>query len=243
MNKIAYPIVMLSGLAAVLLLLATGVGYQKGAFDLAQAYNLLRIGALLGITGAGFAIFFILWQRPQGMTLVAIAVSAVLGITAFYLPYRQLLLAQRLPAIHDITTDTANPPAFVAIARVRTAAHNPVAYGGAETAALQRRYYPDIRTQVLAHDADTVFAAAMQALATLDWRIAEANAEQGRIEATVTSRWFGFKDDVVIRIAPSGATTVLDVRSKSRVGITDVGANAQHIRTFSAALNETLQQR
>lgn len=243
MNKIAYPIVMLSGLAAVLLLLATGVGYQKGAFDLAQAYNLLRIGALLGITGAGFAIFFILWQRPQGMTLVAIAMSAVLGITAFYLPYRQLLLAQRLPAIHDITTDTANPPAFVAIARVRTAAHNPVAYDGAETAALQRRYYPDIRTQVLAHDADTVFAAAMQALATLDWRIAEANAEQGRIEATVTSRWFGFKDDVVIRIAPSGATTVLDVRSKSRVGITDVGANAQHIRTFSAALNETLQQR
>lgn len=242
MARIAYPIVMLSGLAAVLLLLVTGVAYQKGAFDLAQAFSLLRIGALLGITGAGFSIFFILWQRPQGANLVAIAVSALLGITAFYLPYRQLLLAQRLPAIHDITTDLNNPPAFVAIARVRTSLQNPVTYDGAETAALQRQFYPDIRTQVLMHGTDAVFAASMQVLEDLGWSIAEANAEQGRIEATVTSRWFGFKDDVAIRILPgAGGVSVVDIRSKSRVGITDFGANARHIRRFSAELTDALQ--
>ena len=86
MNKLVYPLVTLAGFAAILLLLATGVGYQKGAFDLAQAFSLLRIGALVGIIGAGFAIFFILWQRPQGLNLVFIFVSALLGIVAFYMP-------------------------------------------------------------------------------------------------------------------------------------------------------------
>jgi uncharacterized protein (DUF1499 family) len=241
MGRVAYPFVMVAGLAAILLLLATGIGYQKGAFDLTQAFNLLRIGALLGIAGAGFSIFFILWQRPEGINLVVIVMSALLGITAFYMPYRQLLLSQRLPAIHDITTDTNNPPAFVAIARVRTSMHNPVAYDGPQVAALQRQAYPDIRTVMFPHSTEVVFDASMQLLEEFDWRIADASAEHGRIEATVTSRWFGFKDDVVIRLTPAGGMTMVDVRSKSRVGITDVGSNAEHIREFINALNESLQ--
>jgi hypothetical protein len=241
MGRVAYPFVTLAGLTAILLLLATGVGYQKEAFDLAQAFNLLRIGAMLGIAGAGFSIFFILWQRPEGVSLAVIVVSAILGIVAFYMPYRQLLLSQRLPAIHDISTDTNNPPAFVAVARVRTSAQNPVTYDGPQTAALQRQFYPDIRTVMFSHSVDDVFAASMELMEEFDWRIAEANAEQGRIEATVTSQWFGFKDDVVIRLARnSDSTTTVDVRSKSRVGITDVGSNAQHVRTFINALNENL---
>jgi hypothetical protein len=232
---------MVAGLAAILLLLATGVGYQKGAFDLVQAFNLLRIGALLGIAGAGFSIFFILWQRPEGINLAVIAVSAILGITAFYMPYRQLLLSQRLPAIHDITTDMNDPPAFVAIARVRTSMQNPVAYDGPEVAALQRQYYPDIRTVMFPQSKEQVFDAAMLLLEEFGWRIADASADQGRIEATVTSRWFGFKDDVVIRLTPAGGMTTVDMRSKSRVGITDVGSNAEHIREFLNALNENLR--
>ncbi len=241
MNKLVYPLITLSGLAAVLLLLATGIGYQKGAFDLTQAFNLLRIGALMGIGGAGFSIFFILWQRPTGLNLVVIAASAMLGIVAFYMPYRQLLLSQRLPAIHDITTDMNNPPAFVAIARVRLATHNPVAYDGPETGVQQRRAYPDIRTLMLPHSTDEVFAAAMQVVEELGWSVAEANLEQGRIEATATSQWFGFKDDVVIRLTRDGAdNTLFDMRSKSRVGITDVGSNARHVRAFVAALDDEL---
>lgn len=240
MDRVAYPFVMLAGLAAVLLLLATGVGYQKGAFDLAQAFNLLRIGALLGIAGAGSSIFFILWQRPEGITLAVIVVSAVLGITAFYMPYRQLLLSQRLPAIHDITTDINNPPAFVAIARVRTSLHNPVAYDGPQVAALQRQFYPDIRTVMFPHSTEQVFDKALLLLEDFNWRVADANADEGRIEATITSRWFGFKDDIVIRLTQAGGMTMVDVRSKSRVGITDVGTNARHIREFINALNDAL---
>ena len=241
MGRVVFPVVTLAGLVAILLLLATGVGYQKGALDLAQAFNLLRIGALLGIAGAGFSLFFILWQRPEGLNLAIITVSAMLGIVAFYMPYRQLLLSQRLPAIHDITTNIGNPPAFVAIARVRTSAQNPVTYDGPETAALQRKFYPDIRTVTFPHGFDEVFATSMQLMDELGWRIAEANAVEGRIEATVTSRWFALKDDVVIRLTRNGDnTTAVDLRSKSRVGITDVGANARHIRTFINALDEKL---
>jgi uncharacterized protein (DUF1499 family) len=239
--RFAFPLVMLAGPVAVFLLLATGVGYQKGAFDLAQAFNLLRIGAMLGIAGAGFAIFFILWQRPEGVNLAVIAVSAVLGITSFYIPYRQLLLSQRLPAIHDVTTDISNPPAFVAIARVRTSSQHPLAYDGPQAAALQREAYPDIRTVMFANDADEVFATSLRLLEELDWSIAEANAEQGRIEATATSQWFGFKDDVVIRLRRANGMTLVDMRSKSRVVIHDIGSNARHIRTFINALDAELR--
>ncbi|MDY6983123.1 MAG: DUF1499 domain-containing protein [Pseudomonadota bacterium] len=241
MHRIALPIVTLAGFAAILLLLATGIVYQKGAIDLAQAFSMLRIGALLGIFGAGFTIFFILWQRPQGANLAVIAISAMLGIVAFYMPYREMLLAQRLPAIHDISTDIDEPPAFVTIARVRTAAHNPVAYDG-EASVLQRGAYPDIRTVVLPHDTNAVFAAALRAVDELGWRLAEASSEQGRIEATVTSRWFALKDDIVIRLRPAaGDTTEFDMRSQSRLGINDGGANAQHIRRFIVALNDELK--
>jgi uncharacterized protein (DUF1499 family) len=241
MTRLLFPFVSLAGLGAVLLLLATGIGYQRGAFELTQAINLLRIGALLGVSGAGFSIFFILWQRPSGLTLVVVTVSALLGLAAFFLPYRQLLMTQQLPAIHDITTDTINPPAFVAIARVRVAGQHPVSYDGPDTAAQQRRAYPDIRTITFVQSRDLVFASALTTVEELGWRVADANAREGRIEATVTSRWFGFRDDVVIRIASTPNGTVVDMRSKSRVLIHDVGANARHIREFIAALAGRLE--
>jgi uncharacterized protein (DUF1499 family) len=238
-QRLALPIVTLAGFAAVLLLLATGIVYQKGAIDLAQAFNLLRIGALLGISGAGFTIFFILWQRPQGANLAVIAVSALLGIVAFYMPYRQMLLVQQLPPIHDVSTSVDDPPAFVTIARVRTADN--LTYDPS-TASLQRNAYPDIRTVLLDRDTDRVFAAAVRVVDALGWRLAEASSAQGRIEATVTSRWFALKDDVVIRLRPAaGGMTELDMRSTSRISMSDAGANAQHIRRFIAALNEELE--
>ncbi|MEY4642169.1 MAG: hypothetical protein RLZZ227_2163 [Pseudomonadota bacterium] len=196
---------------------------------------------MLGIIGAGAAIFFIMWQRPLGLALVLVAVSAGLGIVACYMPYRQLVPSQQFPPIHDITTDFSNPPAFVAIARVRVAAPNPLSYDGPQVGAEQRRAYPDIRTVTFAHDPGVVFPAALQLVDELSWDLVEANAAQGRIEATVTSRWFGFKDDIVMRIAPGTAGTALfDMRSKSRVGVSDMGSNARHVREFMNGLLERL---
>ncbi len=167
--------------------------------------------------------------------------SALLVLVSFYMPYRQLLLSQQLPPIHDITTDIGSLPAFVAIARVRVFSHTPVSYDGPETAAQQRRAYPDIRTVTFARSPAEVFAEALQLVQELGWNLAEASQQEGRIEATVTSRWFGFKNDVVIRLALGpGGTTVFDMHSKSRVNFTDVGSNARHISEFITQLGERL---
>jgi len=61
----------------------------------------------------------------------------------------------------------------------------------------------------------------------------------GRIEATDTTFWFGFKDDIVVRVAPAPGGSRVDVRSTSRVGLSDVGTNAARIRKYLRALQST----
>ena len=72
----------------------------------------------------------------------------------------------------------------------------------------------------------------------LGWEIVAAEPDRGRIEATATTFWFRFKDDVVIRLTPRGYGTYVDVRSKSRIGGGDMGANANRIRRFLQRLTE-----
>lgn len=104
-------------------------------------------------------------------------------------------------------------------------------------AALQHEAYPDIRPLVLPVKSDIAFEKALAAAKKLNWAVADANAGAGRIEATDTTFWFGFKDDIVIRITPSGPeSSKVDVRSVSRVGRSDIGKNAQRIRKFFAVL-------
>lgn len=138
------------------------------------------------------------------------------------------------PPIHDITTDTANPPQFVAVVPLRQAANaaNPPEYRASESAEAQARAYPDLQTIVMAAPAEQVFARAEAAARDMGWEIVAAVPAEGRIEATATTSWIGFKDDVVIRIAAAEAGTRVDVRSKSRVGRGDAGMNARRIRAF-----------
>jgi hypothetical protein len=101
----------------------------------------MRYCAIGGIASVGLVIFTLLWQRPAGIRLLVLFISALAGITAFYLPYRQAQIAARVPPIHDITTDIANPPQFVAVVPLRAGAPNPPEYLGGETSALQRQFY------------------------------------------------------------------------------------------------------
>ena len=102
-------------------------------------------------------------------------------------------------------------------------AANPPEYVAGENAAAQARAYPDLKTIVMAMPADQAFARAETAARAMGWEIVAAVPAEGRIEATATTAWIGFKDDVVIRIVGSGAETRVDVRSKSRVGRGDAG--------------------
>ena len=135
-----------------------------------------------------------------------------------------------VPPIHDISTDLNHPLAFVALRAIREAAPNGAEYAGEATAKLQREAYPSIKPLRLAADRAAVFTAAEQVARDMGWRVVAA---EGRIEAVARTFWFGFYDDIVIRItvADDGRTQV-DVRSASRVGKSDLGTNARRVTEF-----------
>lgn len=240
MHRIAETLIAALGFLALLGLLLAGLGYQSGAFSLQGAFALLRWCAYAGIASAALAIFYLIWQRPAGLRLAVLFAGALMGLTAFYLPYRQQQLAAQAPPIHDISTDVENPPAFVAVVPLRGGASNPPEYDGEETARAQREAYPDIMPMLFTQPPAEVFQAALAVARDMGWEVVAAEEDEGRIEAVATTRWFGFKDDVVIRLTPAGVGTRLDIRSKSRIGRSDIGANARRIRDFRAALNAEL---
>lgn len=241
MYRTALPIITVLGFMSLIMLFLAGAGYQSGNFELGQAFTIMRYCAYGGIASAGLVIFFLLWQRPEGVALFVLFLAALAGLTAFYLPYRQQQIAQRVPPIHDITTSIENPPQFVAVVPLRAGSPNPPEYLGGETSTLQKSFYPDIMTHVYVQSPDEVFSAVTDVINEFGWELVDANQAEGRIEATESTKWFGFKDDVVVRLQTGSMnSTILDIRSKSRVGRSDIGVNANRIRRFTKALNTKL---
>lgn len=221
-------------LVAATLLVAAGFGTRLGLWHFRTGFDLLRYGAYCGamafLVALAAALHSFRSRRLPGFILALVAMTGGLLITA--IPVTWKLDAGRLPRIHDITTDITNPPGFVAILPLRADAANPAAYGGAEIAALQRQAYPDIKTVILELPMPQAFEAALGAARALGWQTVATVPAEGRIEATDTTFWFGFKDDIVIRVAPAGNRSLVDIRSVSRVGISDVGTNAKRVRAF-----------
>lgn len=234
--KTLQTLIIWLGLLSVLVLAISGPLYQTEIIGLSTAFTLLRYAAFVAAGSVVLNILFFIFKRPSGARAGLTVLSVIAAAIAFYLPYSQYQVAQSVPPIHDISTDLTNPPEFVAIAPLRADAPNPVEYAGPETAEQQREAYPDLQTYTTQQDVDALFAKALQVANDMGWEIVEANEDAGRIEATDTTTWFGFKDDVVIRIATVDGETQLDIRSKSRVGRSDVGKNAERIREFLAAL-------
>jgi hypothetical protein len=174
-------------------------------------------------------------RRQVAGTIVAL-LALLCGMSAFGVPYSWKLKAQKYPRIHDISTDLDNPPKFVAVAPLRQGL---VEYGGAAVAALQLKAYPDLKTLVLNVPMDRAFQSALDTAREMGWQIVAQVPAEGRIEATDTTFWYGFKDDIVIRIYPAAAgdRSLVDIRSVSRVGVSDVGTNAKRIRTFLAKMS------
>lgn len=219
---------LLAGVVFGAVLLLAGPGYRFHVWSLATGFMLLRVGAYGGLLTIALAAAA-LW-RTRGRSVTAVAALAI-GVTVFAIPLRFQRAAASAPPIHDISTDTARPPAFEAIVPLRTGAANPLQYSQ-DTARLQHEHYPDIKPLILEMPAPQVFARALSAAQESGWRIAAADAEAGRIEATDTTTFFGFKDDVVVRLTPLGSRTVVDVRSVSRIGRGDAGTNARRVRDY-----------
>jgi len=229
--KAAHYALALSLIAALLLLVA-GPGTRFELWHFRTGFELLRWAACLGLAAAAVALLMLVWPRTRRGSVGTLLVALLVGLAVAFVLWNGMRQARQVPPIHDISTDTRDPPAFVAVLPLRADAANPATYGGPETARAQAEAYPDLRTQRLELPPEQAFERALEAAREMGWEIVAADPASGRIEATATTLWFGFKDDVVIRIRPDAGGSRVDVRSVSRVGKGDAGANAERIRAY-----------
>jgi uncharacterized protein (DUF1499 family) len=204
-----YPVLMTFG--ASLVLASLGILFALGA--LASVW-------VSGRSGAGYAF-------------LALALGIMLLAYPGYLGAKAL----RLPEIHDVTTDPYDPPRFEAVSRLRTREHNPVTYGGLAVYQQQRAAYPDIEPLETNATPQQAYEAALAVVTKRKWRIVDARAPQagrreGRIEAIALSPIMGFRDDVVVRVRAAGGGSRVDIRSASRFGSHDFGANASRVSSL-----------
>jgi hypothetical protein len=234
---------LLVALASGVVLVSAGPGYRFGWWDLGAAFGLFSWAAWGGIAAAiaGVVALLARLKFPASGALWRSMLAVLLAIAVVGVPWYWQAKARSVPPIHDITTDTDDPPAFQAILPLREDAPNPAEYGGEEVARQQLEAYPDLDTQVFGASPDGVFDASLATAGDMGWEIVDADADSGRIEAVATTTWFGFKDDVVIRLTEAEDRTEVDVRSVSRVGRSDVGANAGRIRAFQERLANRLE--
>lgn len=230
----ALAIVLALGCAAAEL--AGGLGFRAGTWDYRTGLTVVRWSAsteiaaivlalaALGLSFAGGA------PAARRRAVVALLVALAIGAPPFYL-WRQV---ETLPRIHDITTDTDNPPTYAAVLPLRRGLNTLDVVPA--TLAEQKRAYPDIGPVNLGVPAARASEQALAAVKGAGWEVVAADAPSGRIAATDTSLLFGFKDDVVIRISASSTGSRVDIRSVSRVGRSDFGANARRVRKLAAAL-------
>ena len=173
-------------------------------------------------------------RKKRRRAMLWIAVAVVVGVVLIApLIFKMLTV----PRIHDVTTDTEDPPQFVALLATRQASFNGAAYGGPAVAAMQKKGYPDIIPLLLPDPPERAFPRIEAAARGLGWHIVAAVPAEGRLEATDTTPLFRFKDDIVVRVVPALNGSLVDVRSVSRIGRSDLGANAKRIRAFIAALS------
>jgi uncharacterized protein (DUF1499 family) len=227
---------------ASVLVLAAGPMYRVDWIGLATAFDMLRTGAWLAVLGTllALAVLFAGWGGRRGRVLAVLALA--LAIPAAWLPYDLRQQAASVPPIHDVTTDTVNPPRFVAIAEVRPPGSNTIEYGGEQVARQQARAYPDIQPMTLPVGPARAFDAALMVMRELGWDIVDVDADSGRVEATATTYWFGFKDDVVVRVRPAPVGSRVDIRSASRIGVSDLGKNAERVREFLRRLPDAVDR-
>lgn len=236
-------------IVAILILILAGPGYRMNLLPLLPALLLTGVAFVLFIPALLFGIIGHVACRRYSLATSRTGV-VVIFIAAFATALT-ILWATRLnsaPPIHDISTDLENPPVFIDVIPLRQAsgAQNPPEYiskqsmgeNELDVSAAQRKAFPDIQPLILENPPSAVVLLAEQAVKDLGWDLVAMDAGEGRIEATDTTIYFGFKDDIVIRVRPHELGSRVDVRSKSRIGVSDVGANAHRIRTLLDELSE-----
>lgn len=230
--------VALSGLAlgitAIVTAVMTGVGYHLGWWRHLEAFSIFEWATYAAIIALIISAYGSFNARPQGQQR-----GLLLGITGIVLSLPVITAtllfeysAKAYPPINDITTDTQDPPSFWDVP-------NPIDYPGQVVADLQQAAYPDLSPLPLSISPEQAFEKALTVVTDKGWEVIATDPDEGRIEAVDTSLLFGFKDEVVIRIASSDNGAIIDIRSRSRIGRIDRGTNAKRIRSYLKDLKKS----
>ena len=236
---------LVTSMVAVVLLFASPLGYKYGVAELMPSFASLLLALTLAvIVFVGGLIMTVVANRKglirdRQFLLVAVAISLI-PMIAMAPPIAKV---RSVPPIHDISTDGLNPPTFDVVIGLRAEAPNDLEYGSEQDSAaalakLQQAAYPQIVTLESDLSVPEAVAQAALVLAQQDLEVVNVDVDNGRVEAVATTFWFGFKDDLVVRIQPTHTGSKIDVRSVSRVGQSDLGANAARIAKFLQASNQ-----
>jgi len=236
---------LVTSMVAVVLLFASPLGYKYGVAELMPSFASLLLALTLAvIVFVGGLIMTVVANRKglirdRQFLLVAVAISLI-PMIAMAPPIAKV---RSVPPIHDISTDGLNPPTFDVVIGLRAEAPNDLEYGSEQDSAaalakLQQAAYPQIVTLESDLSVPEAVAQAALVLAQQDLEVVNVDVDNGRVEAVATTFWFGFKNDLVVRIQPTHTGSKIDVRSVSRVGQSDLGANAARIAKFLQAFNQ-----
>ena len=205
--------------------------HRLGVLGLGPALLAVPLGGGLSLLAVILTAFIFVGGRPMPAGRTPTLAAAGLAILTGVVPLMLVVPGFGVPQIHDITTDPDDPPRFLAVMPLRGETANSLDYPP-ETARAQREGYSDLSTVTMPGEPAALVERSREVAAELGWDIVDVDPDGGRLEASETTFWFGFIDDVVVRIRPAGGGSEIDVRSVSRVGVSDLGANAARIRRF-----------
>ncbi|MDR9415999.1 MAG: DUF1499 domain-containing protein [Gracilimonas sp.] len=218
----------------------SGYGYQWGWWHFGTGFSMIPWGTAGAVIGGIVAAvgFFKSPDRNQNQTVVGLIAVGLASLALLNIGYWYSEIQKGYPPIHDISTDLVNPPEFRAIAPLREEAPNPVEYAGAETAEAQREFYTDLSPITVSLSYEEAYERALEAARDMPWILVGESKNEGRIEAYEKLAWYGFIDDVVIRVDTTETGSRIDIRSKSRIGRGDLGVNAKRIKSYIAEFQD-----
>lgn len=219
-----------------LIAVGSALGSRWGIFHFRVGFLLVRL-CVYGAIISGVMSLVALWitlpfrSNTRGFTLSVLA--CLISAVVVAVPLNTWRKMNQFPSIHDVSTSPGTPPKFMVIQHFRPTSSNSITPIKSDQVDLQREFYPFLEPLTLSAPYEVCVKRSLQVVRKMDWTIRAANWERGHIEATDTTFWFGFKDDVAIRITREGENKCeVNLRSVSRVGKGDAGRNAERIRTF-----------
>lgn len=243
MNRSAVVLRVLFWLGLVVLVAGVG-GIRAEMISVLHGFLLMAVGALVvtifAVVSLVAALLALLrggsvpghrWMYVVVGALPLVVVFSTVGVSGF-----------QAPGIHDITTDLDSPPQFTFAAVDRGPGDHPVTYYPDVNAEAQKKAFPELQPLTTSLPADRVLALAAEVMEESGWRVLGTDTVAGTVEGMYRSVIFGFEDDVVARVTPYETGSRVDVRSASRVGGGDLGANAARIKSFIKALDAKISQ-